>query len=314
MAIIQSLRKMGENAEFFNIDYFRYSHKQVEAYFKQHQFDIVGISAVVSTAYVYTKYLSKLIHSVSPDTVIVVGGNLATSAEILLRKCEVDLCVIGDGEFIIQDLIPVLYEKPLNYDRLRETKGIAFLDEQRRFVFTGYGRKPSAEEIESPDYGILEADGSLPHFISAEVSERVFGLRGEAEPGKTVATVTMAKGCVARCTFCHRFEKGFRVRPVDKTIEHLRHLMTQYNVGYVQAADENFGADRKVTWELASRLGELGLKWIVCGVRVRTVSKEILHIGRTMAASRLFTVLNQVVQRCSRLWKRTRRLRIISTL
>jgi anaerobic magnesium-protoporphyrin IX monomethyl ester cyclase len=277
MAIIQSLRKIGEDARFFNIDYFRYSHEQVEAHFKTHQFDVVGISAVVSTAYAYTKYLSMLIRAVSPDTKIIVGGNLAASAEILLRKCEVDFCVIGDGEFIVQDLIRVLYGRPLNYDRLRETKGIAFLDEQGKFCFTGYGAKPSAEEIESPDYGLLEADGSLPHFISDQVADRVFGLKGEAEPGKTVATVTMAKGCVARCTFCHRFEKGFRVRPVEKTIEHLRYLMAQYNVGYVMAADENFGADRKVAREVASRLGDLGLKWMVAGVRVRTVNKESLQ-------------------------------------
>ena len=108
MAIIQSLKKIGADASFLNIDYFRYGHTEIEAYFKKNQFDIVGISAVVSTAYAYTKYLSNLIRSVSPDTVIIVGGNLAASSEILLRKCDVDICVVGNGELTGQALGRVL--------------------------------------------------------------------------------------------------------------------------------------------------------------------------------------------------------------
>ena len=114
MAIIQSLRGIGEDVQFFNIDYFRYSHDQVVAYFTEQQFDVVGISAVVSTAYAYTKYLGKLIKQVSPRTIVIVGGNLAASAEILLRKCRVDYCVAGDGELIIRDLVRLLREQPLD--------------------------------------------------------------------------------------------------------------------------------------------------------------------------------------------------------
>lgn len=278
MAIIQSLRKTGEEVNFFNIDYFRPSEAEIVRHFQEHQFDIVGISAVVSTAYVYTKYLASLIRRVSPGTIIIVGGNLAASAEILLRKCEVDICVAGDGEIIIRELVRVLYEKPLNYARLREIKGICFLGEQDEFCFTGYGEKPSAEEIESPDYDILEADGSLPHFIYDNVLEHRPGDFDEVIiPGKKAATVVGAKGCVSHCTFCHRFEKGYRVRPVDQTIEHIRYLMRRYNVGYITFLDENFGSDRKATWELVSRLGELNVKWLAAGVRTRTVSRESLQ-------------------------------------
>jgi anaerobic magnesium-protoporphyrin IX monomethyl ester cyclase len=273
MAIIQSLRKIEINAQFYNIDYFRYSHEEITEYFEKQQFDVVGISAVVSTAYTYTKYLSKLIRRVSPDTLIIVGGNLGASAEILLNKCEVDCCVLGDGEFIVQDLMPVLKEKPLNYDRLRETKGIAFLDEQRNFCFTGYGTRPSKEEIGFPDYSILEEDGSLSFFLSKGYN---FGDGMDAD--KAMAIVITAKGCVARCTFCHRFERGFRAIPPDKLVEeHLRHIMTKYNVGYISVGDENFGSDRKAAEDIAISMGKLGLKWRAAGVRTDSVSKKSLQ-------------------------------------
>lgn len=276
MAIIQSLRKIGVTADFYNIDYFRYSHEEVEDYFKKHQFDVVGISAVVSTAYTYTKYLSKLIRSVSPNTLIIVGGNLGASAEILLRKCEVDCCVIGDGEKIIRILLPILDEKPLNYKRLMETEGIAFLDEQKNFCFTGFGVKPSAEEVEFPDYSILELDGSISHFIP-KISEQRHAFGEQVAPDKRRAIVVTTKGCVARCTFCHRFEQGFRALPVYEVEEHLCHLMSRYDVAYVTIGDENFGSDQKVTRELVERFSALGLKWRAAGVRTRTTTKEMLQ-------------------------------------
>lgn len=277
LAIIQALREIGEHASFYNIDYFRYPHEQIKVYFAEHQFDMVCISAVVSTAYAYTKYLSNLIHLVSPDTVIIVGGNLAASSEILLRKCKIDICVVGDGELIIQDLVPVVKGKSLNFEVLKEIKGICFLDANDEFCFTGYGAKRAAEEITWPDYGILDADGSLPYFISDRIDEAVYGYEGVIEPGKRIATVVMAKGCVARCTFCHRFEKGYRARPADQVIQHVRYLMEHHNVGVITIADENFGSNKKVAKEIASRLGELGVIWSVAGVRTRTVTKESLQ-------------------------------------
>jgi len=285
MAIIQSLRKIGEDPEFFNIDYFRYKHEEIESYFRDNQFDVVGISAVVSTAYAYTKYLTQLIHRVSPETIVIVGGNLAASAEILLNKCKVDFCVAGDGELIIQDLIKILYERPLNYERLKTTKGICFSDARGDFCFTGYGPRPSAEEIESPDYSILEADGSISYFIADAktvlgVQEHQACLTGNSRPlrdGEKIATVLMTKGCVARCTFCHRWERGFRARPADRVIEHVRFLKEHYNVAFINVADENFGSDVELAGELATRLGELGMAWMVAGVRTRTVTPESLQ-------------------------------------
>ncbi len=111
MAIIQALRNIGEKASFYHIDYHRYNHSQISEYFASQQFDMVGISSVVSTAYSYTKYLAQLIKNVSPKTIVFVGGSLTASAEVLHRKANVDYCVIGDGEIIVQNLVKAIKEK-----------------------------------------------------------------------------------------------------------------------------------------------------------------------------------------------------------
>ncbi|MDD2914597.1 MAG: radical SAM protein [Gallionella sp.] len=276
LAIIQSLRKTGADVDFYHLDYFRYSFDQISAYFASNHYDFVGISAVVSTAYAYTKQLAELIRAASPETTIILGGNLATSAEVILRKTEIDFCVVGDGEITIQSLIRVLSKKPCDYDELRAITGICFLDHHNKFNFTGFGERPSANDIEFPDYSILESIGVLPYYIS-DIDDR-FGYSVKAKPGEKCATVVMNKGCVSHCTFCHRWEKGYRSLPVEKIISHVRELKDKHNVRFIDVGDENFGSDRKSAWELVSKLGELGIVWRASGVRTNTVSREsLLH-------------------------------------
>ena len=59
------------------------------------------------------------------------------------------------------------------------------------------------------------------------------------------ATVVVAKGCVARCTFCHRFEKGYRVSSTESIINHMKMLRDKYNVKYINIGDENFGSYKR---------------------------------------------------------------------
>ena len=104
MALVQSLRSADYDPFFYDIDGLRPTFEEVIEYFREQTPEMLGISAVVSTAYAYTKQLVLAIREVSPKTKIVVGGNLAASAEILLRFCKVDVCGIGEGENVIINL------------------------------------------------------------------------------------------------------------------------------------------------------------------------------------------------------------------
>jgi len=270
MAIIQALRNIGEAASFYHIDYHRYKHSQISEYFASQQFDMVGISAVVSTAYAYTKYLIQLIKNVSPKTIVFVGGNLAASAEVLHRKAKADYCVIGDGEIIAQNLVKACREKKTSDDELKKILGITFLDSKNKFTFTGYDHPLPADMLERPDYSILEEDNSINYYIAESRSAK----------GEKRATVIVAKGCVAKCTFCHRFEKGYRVSPVDSIINHMKMLKEKYNVTFIEIGDENFGSDKKETIKLIKGMKSLGLKWCSNGVRVHTIKLEDLKLWK----------------------------------
>lgn len=281
MAVIQSLQKIGESVDFLDIDFHRFSYEEVENYFKRGKFKIVGISAVVSTAYINTKSISDVIRRVSPHTLIVCGGNLAASSEILLRKTDVDICVIGDGEITFRELVTIAKEQENFFEDwrsnqfLNETKGLAFLDTAKQFIFTGFRHAPEAEDIESPDFSILDKSGSLNYFIYP-VSLATKTIQEHQSDNWRETTVISAKGCVARCTFCHRFERGYRVRPIEQLKEHIKYLYDTHSVRSISFGDENFGSNRDLTRELALFLGKMGIRWSVAGVRARTVTAEDL--------------------------------------
>ena len=61
---------------------------------------MLGISAVVSTAYGFVKQLSLDVKRFLPDITIILGGNLGASAEILLRRAGIDFVVTGGEEIV----------------------------------------------------------------------------------------------------------------------------------------------------------------------------------------------------------------------
>ena len=282
LAIMQALRRAGHDPIFFDIDALRPPFEEVIARFRHEAPDVVGISAVVSTAYGYTKRLCLALHQALPRTRIVVGGNLAASAEMLHRMCGVDVCVIGEGERPIVDLINYYagHGDETDYADLETIKSISYLDAEGQLRFTGYGVAIPADELLDPDFSILEAYSDIGLYINNPLTRPDFASDPLShEPhraGKKMGTVVTSKGCVARCTFCHRWDRGFRQLSPAKVIGRTRYLMELYNVVFIQIGDENFGSDRKALDEFVELIAPLDVLWKVGGMRARTIDLPLL--------------------------------------
>jgi anaerobic magnesium-protoporphyrin IX monomethyl ester cyclase len=281
LSVMATLRKGGIDTTFYNIDYHRPTEIEIERFFSTNRFSIVGISAVVSTAYRYTKDLAALIKTASPETLVVVGGNLAASSELILRKTLVDVCVIGDGEYTFNRLVKFVESELRKKKTFSEFKndiesisGLAFLNNDGQFTFTGFSEAPSLDDIDYPDYSDLVQDGSIKHYIHSERLDSPSTASGGSI--RTTATVITAKGCVARCTFCHRWEKGYRINPLDRLKSHILFLKNTFNVNHIDFGDENFGSNKEFTAELVTFLAQNGFTWKAAGVRVKSVTFDIL--------------------------------------
>lgn len=286
MAVIQALRAADYDPYFLDIDALRLPFEKVEAFFTEYQPDVLGISAVVSTAYDYTSKLIRMVRRVSPKTRVVVGGNLAASAEILHRLASADYCAIGEGELVVVNLMNYIkgrVERGLpgdDYEALREIKGLSYLDPKGDLVFTQFERRMEPWEFRDPDYSILEKYSDINLFINSPFTRPEF----LADPrsyqphrkGKRMATIVTSKGCVARCTFCHRWDKGYRSIAADKLLGHLKYLIERYDIGFVQIGDENFGSDRRQAEDFIEAIKPLDVLYDVAGVRSRTVDLPFL--------------------------------------
>ncbi|MDC0206575.1 B12-binding domain-containing radical SAM protein [Nitrospinae bacterium] len=282
LSVMTALKKAGFNdTTFFNIDLLRPKYSEVIKYIKETKPDILGISAVVSTAYDFTKKLSIDIKRFLPGTTIILGGNLGASAEILLKKTGVDFICTGEGEITSVSFARAWMTADCK-NSYSKVQGLAFLDDEKKLVNTPYPPTVPAEEVYDIDWSILDDLGQMEYFVvNKEFSPHVNAELGDDprkyqphRDGKTIFNVVGSKGCVARCTFCHRWDKGIRYIPVPVLMERIDRLIQDYNLGFVDFADENFGSDKKWLKQLLPELKKRDLLWMVGGMRVNTLSSE----------------------------------------
>lgn len=287
-ALAQWMWKNGyrrEELDFYDLDMLLPTDDEIRSYFQQSQPDIIGLSAVTSGTYGRLKKYARIIRSVCPDAMIVLGGNLAASANLVVRKTDVDICVAGDGEIAWVKLLDYTKQHGRKIDpaALGQIKGLAFLNAAGEFLFTGFGEKlPASEMSLVPDYellkqGLQDKPELLKNYFRLGRESNWFNhdpRAQEADRRPNVAMLMVNKGCVARCTFCQRPTKGFRAGDVTELEEHVIYLKNNHDVGYISVSDENFGSDRKQAFEFAAIMKKHDMLWNATGVRCDTVSEE----------------------------------------
>lgn len=277
--LMDHLAKAGYQSSFYDIDALRPKFEDVVAYFAKEQPDLLCISAVVSTAYRYTKEFTNAVKKVSPKTKLVLGGNLAASSEILLRKTPLDVCVIGEGEIVLLNLVKHFerFGDFLPREELSKIKGISFL-KNGELIFTGYEAPLPASELPQPNFDILEKYSDITRFIRDPLVNPFFAHDPRTQQphrkGMKESMVMTAKGCVSRCTFCHRWDKGYRPYLVEDIVEQVKYLKEKHNVGFFCLDAENFGSDRKQVDALIKEIKPLDVLFYVAGIRVSTVDRN----------------------------------------
>ncbi|PCI40931.1 MAG: radical SAM protein [Rhodospirillaceae bacterium] len=281
LSIVKYLRTQGLDVEFYNIDANRPTYEDAVQHIIDANPDVLGISSVVSTAYSYTKQLSLDVKAALPNTLIVVGGNLAASAEIILQRTGTDICVIGEGEKAFFDICKRAETTSVVAD-FADIHGATLLDEHGHMVEAGFAQSLPKSEVYNYDYADLEETSDMSVFFMDAFDEngvfpwfekdtRAFE---KHRKDKKVTIIPGSKGCVARCTFCHRWDKGIRYIPVDQVIERIKEVMEKYNVGFLGFGDENFGTDSRWLKEFCEKVKELDVLWHVGGMRVNCITPD----------------------------------------
>lgn len=281
LTVMNYVRKGGfDDVELYNIDDLRPSYDDALAYIRGKKPDILGVSAIVSTAYEFTKMLTLDIKKYLPETLIVVGGNMGASAEILLRKTGTDMVAIGEGEKAFLNI--VRRAKTTHYiPDFTNIKGLALLDSEGALVNTGYETPMPVEEIWDCDFRDLEKSTDIDKVFRKAFDENgpvADWIRNDPRGSelhrrdKTIGHLACVKGCVARCTFCHRWDKGIKHISITRIMKELDHHIEHYNVGFVMIFAETFGNDKKWLAEFCEEIKKRDVLWWSGGLRANAAA------------------------------------------
>tara|TARA_B100000686_G_scaffold114558_1_gene122080 strand:- start:1732 stop:3699 length:1968 start_codon:yes stop_codon:yes gene_type:complete len=296
LSVITALKKAGfDKTDFYDIDYLRVPFEEAIVHIEKEKPDILGISSVVSTAYAYTKKLSLEIKKRLPKTTILLGGNLGASAEVILKKTGVEFVCTSEGEQTAIDFVNCWLTAE-SKEEFKNVRGLAFLDQKGDLEITPYQDPLSKEKIFDIDWSIMgsseEIDFFFPRIENAPITAVSFSGDPRAfEPhrrGKRIGVIPASKGCVARCTFCHRFDKGIRYIPVPILMERLDYLIRERDVGFILFSDENFGTDRKWLALFLEEITKRDLLWRVGGMRVNTINPESIKKMKDAGCTSIF--------------------------
>jgi anaerobic magnesium-protoporphyrin IX monomethyl ester cyclase len=262
------LKKAGHIVNTWDIHAENLLWTEVTEKIKNFDFDIIGISAI-SSQYLYAKRLSSLIKE-KYSVPVIVGGALATySAKLLLERCSVDYCVIGEGELTVVDLLN-------NLNNPQNVKGIAYKDQSGTPVFTE--PRPYISDLGTlltPAYDLFDMD----FYVTNSTKMASKRLEGDTafkrfQDLRTGYVIT-GRGCPYRCGFCSRNYRGVRVRPIGHIMEEIEFLKEKYKVQYIHFGDELLTLNKKRTLELCKEMQRIGLLWD-CQSRVNLVDEEML--------------------------------------
>lgn len=224
-------------------------------------FDFLCVSSY-STQYKYFKRFAALLKAKYPDKPLICGGAGPTfSPEVFLEKNPVDVCVIGEGEETLPDLLK-------NYASLQSVKGIAYR-ESGKTVFTD--PRPLIRDLAALPLPDRELFDMRKVMSNAELQRT-----GNPAGSRRSADIIAGRGCPYRCIFCSKTFPGLRLRRVESIMAEARWLVEAYGVNHLQFNDELVIIDKPRTLQLCAEIKKLGVQWS-CQGRINLVDEDILR-------------------------------------
>lgn len=151
---------------------------------------IVGFS-VYESNYMQSVLISDKLKEVKPNIIVIFGGPTPTvqAKEILNYASSVDICVRGEGEEILLEIISNLSNNnfDLNQTDLEKIKGITFRRENKVII--------------NPDSNHLLSMKHIKHYIDKYPSPYLSNTIHPSE-ASSIGIIT-ARGCNQNCTYCN---------------------------------------------------------------------------------------------------------------
>lgn len=240
-------------------------------------YDLIGITGLL-TSLQNIRGLVKECRQLNPTAQIVLGGPGPSYApKIFMEHAEPDVIVVGEGEEAICEIADAITYSNSDYSKIT---GIWWRDIDGEMMVNP-PREPMCEEDMDhiwPARHLLPMTKYIHNPLGARNKRKwLDGLPTEQHVCCT--NLVASRGCPYQCIYCAKDFSGtrHRRRSVDNVVDEITYLRREYDIDYVNFADDEWMADPK--WSLAfcdqMILKDPLVQWGATG-RVNLVTEELL--------------------------------------
>lgn len=258
------LKQEGFEVSIYCQDVFHFTNEELAEVLKNNNYDLICVGFMAARFKETIVDLCARINKYKKSAWLVLGGHGPSPIpKYILKTTSADIVAIGECEETIVDLI----RYKLNDWDLHNLKGIAH--RQDKNIFINERRKPikNLDVIPFPEYSLFPMDKytSCLKMPGMETDDTALG-------------IVTSRGCVNRCNFCYRMEKGIRFRSITNTVEEINLLNNRYGVNYFVFYDELFVSKKERIFEFQDALEHHDLKIkYSCSARVDLFDKELIN-------------------------------------
>jgi radical SAM superfamily enzyme YgiQ (UPF0313 family) len=234
--------------------------------------DIVGITVLMDQYAASGHKAAKLAKTVSKDIKVIMGGVYATmNPQIVMEDPNIDFNVIGEGEYVLMDLISHFMGKnPL------PEKGICYRL-NRKVINTGHADFiQDLDSIPMPDYHLIDFSkyANSIHRKSIDSPRRY-----------PYARILTSRGCPYNCVFCQVESisgEKFRPRSPENVLNEMQFLKDNYGVSSIIFDDDNLFTNRERAIGIFQGMIDrnLVMPWVAIAVAVFKLDAELVKLMR----------------------------------
>ena len=239
---------------------------------KEQKPDVLGVT-VMMDQYLDAGFIAAETAKKSlPGCKVLMGGvSVTTNPEKTAKNPFVDFAVIGEGEFVIKEL--VLYFQGLGE---LPTKGICF---ENNGEIENRGHSDFIDNLDGlpdPAYHLIEFN---------EYANSAHRRSVDAPPAFPYGRILTSRGCPYDCVFC-QVEKisgrKFRARSAEKVLAEIRMLKDEYGIKSIIFDDDNLLTSRKRAVAIFEGMVEQGLAlpWVAIATAAFKLDPELIKLMR----------------------------------
>lgn len=229
---------------------------------------VIGISSMFSNNWLSDRHVIETVGKHFPNAVIVAGGeSISAKPELWLQQTqELDVCVIGEGEETITDLLQAVKEGR----QLSTVQGIAYKAAGGHITATPRRtRVRKIDELPLPAWELFPLENYEKHEVKWSVT-----------PRKSLP-VMATRGCPYECTFCsspHMWGTRYYMRSPQHVADEIQDLQKRYGIGHFDFFDLTAIINKRWIIEFSDEIQKRGLDitWqMPAGTRSEAIDIEV---------------------------------------